>query len=500
MHDKADLRITDLRILLAEDDPHQRRHLGAILVSLGYRVEAVEGGRAALDALGGAPRQGDPGLALALIDLHMPDLGGIEVISQMRVAGSRVPVIVLTADGSVARAVDAMRAGAADFIVKPVSPERLDVSIRNALALSTLTHEVERLTRQTENRLDFEDLVAVSPSIRQVIALARRAARSDIPVLIEGESGTGKEVFARAIHGSGERAGAPFIPVNCGALPGALVESILFGHEKGAFTGAVARRPGRFQEASGGTLFLDEVGELPLEAQVKLLRAIQTGEIDPVGGSGSVKVDIRLISASNRDLSAMVAEGTFREDLFYRISVFPLALPPLRERCEDLPGLARMILSRAATAEGVAIEGFSSAALEAITRAPWPGNVRQLQNTIRRAAVLADGPVIRPQDLHGLDAGEAGRGRAGPGAGESPGNRAENKRPGKAGGPADPLATPMVTPDGHVRRLRDIEGEVIAEALRLYRGRMAEAARRLGIGRSTLYRKIDEFRLDPKGG
>ncbi len=478
----------DVRVLVAEDDPHQRRHLAALLKGLGYQATLAEGGQAALDALGEAQRTG---IALGLIDLHMPDLDGLEVVRQLRAAEARLPVIMLTSDGSVSRAVDAMRAGASDFVVKPVTPERLDVSIRNALALTSLSREVERLTRQAENRLDFEDLVAVSPAIRKVIALARRAGRSDVPVLIEGESGTGKEVFARAIHGSSERGGAPFVAVNCGALPEALVESILFGHEKGAFTGAVERRRGKFQEASGGTLFLDEVGELPLEAQVKLLRAIQTGEVDPVGGAQPVRVDIRLISATNRDLAAMVTEGSFREDLYYRIGVFPLTLPPLRERREDIPGLARRILTQCAAAEGMTIEGFSTAAMEAITAAPWPGNVRQLQNTIQRAVILADGPVIRPQDLHGLETGPPAARSAGP---ESP-PRAHEAEGGEA---VNGAASPLLTPEGHVRRLRDIEADAVAAALRIYRGRMAEAARRLGIGRSTLYRKIDELQLEAR--
>jgi len=323
-------------------------------------------------------------------------------------------------------------------------------------------------------------------------------ARSDIPVLIQGESGTGKEVFARAIHGSSERAGAAFVAVNCGALPAALVESILFGHEKGAFTGATERRRGKFQEASGGTLFLDEIGELPLDAQVKLLRAIQTGEVDPVGGSGPVKVDIRLISATNRDLQAMISEGRFREDLYYRVGVFPLTLPPLRERREDLPSLARMFLARSAAAEGMAIDDFSTAAMEAISRGSWPGNVRQLQNVIQRAVILADGPAIRPQDLHGLGAAAA----SGPtawvdGAVNGIANGAAGTRP----EPATELApNPFLNGDGHIRRLLDIEAEAIAQALALYRGRMAETARRLGIGRSTLYRKIDDLQLDRHGG
>jgi DNA-binding NtrC family response regulator len=476
------------KILIADDDPQQRRYLSAILSSLGYGVAAADGGASALEQIGSARKHG---ISLALLDLHMPDIDGIKVLEQLQGAAAGVPVLVLTSDGSVARAVDAMRAGASDFIVKPVSPERLNVSIRNALALRDLSREVQRLTNQADNRLSFEDLVAVSPATREAIALARRVARSDMPVLIQGESGTGKEVFARAIHGSSERAGAAFVAVNCGALPAALVESILFGHEKGAFTGATERRPGKFQEASGGTLFLDEIGELPLDAQVKLLRAIQTGEIDPVGGTGPVKVDIRLISATNRDLGAMIADGRFREDLYYRIGVFPMSLPPLRERAEDLPGLARMFLSRSAAAENRPIDGFSSAAIDAITHAPWPGNVRQLQNTIQRAVILADGAMIRPQDLHGLDSGAA------------PGPTAQDRTPAETGAGAtseDSGRDAFLTPDGHIRKLLDIEADAIANALTLYRGRMAETARRLGIGRSTLYRKIDELQLDKRGG
>ena len=486
----------DHKVLIVDDDPQQRRYLSAILSSLGYGVATASGGIAAVEQLSAARQHG---ISLALLDLHMPDLDGIKVLEQVRAAGASLPIVVLTADGSVARAVDAMRAGASDFIGKPVAPERLDVSIRNALAISSLSREVQRLNRQAENRLSFEDLVAVSPAIRSSIALARRVARSDIPVLIEGESGTGKEVFARAIHGTSERAGAAFVAVNCGALPAALVESILFGHEKGAFTGATERHRGKFQEASGGTLFLDEIGELPLDAQVKLLRAIHTGEVDPVGGSGPVKVDIRLISATNRDLQAMIAEGRFREDLYYRIGVFPLALPPLRERREDLPGLARMFLARSTAAEGIAIDNFSTAAMEAISRGSWPGNVRQLQSTIQRAVILADGPVIRPQDLHGLDlhGPDAAAANSVPTRANWAANGAAGTHP-ESG--SDLVVNPFLTGDGHIRRLLDIEAEAIARALTLYRGRMAETARRLGIGRSTLYRKIDDLQLDRHGG
>ena len=461
--------------MITDDDAVQRRYLSAALRNSGYQTVTADGGRAALALLQ------DRRVDLMLLDLFMPDLDGFGVLREMRERGINMPVIVLTGDGSVDRAVEAMRAGASDFLEKPAAPERLDISIRNALAMSELSTELGRLVRAEENRLGFDDLIAAAPATREAISVARRVARSDIPVLIEGESGTGKEVFARAIHGSSDRAGGPFIAVDCGAMPATLVESILFGHEKGAFAGAVSRRAGRFQEADGGTLFLDEVGELPLEAQVKLLRAIQTGEIDPVGAAQPVRVDIRLISASNRDLSAMVAEGSFREDLFYRIGAFPLRLPPLRERREDLPALSRMFLKRFAAAEGVPVDGFARSALEAILAAPWPGNVRQLENTIHRAVVMADGALIRREDLlepeveiDGLDGHDA----------TSAGNGAD----------------PFLRRDGHARRLLEIEEEAIRRALELYGGRMSETARRLGIGRSTLYRKLDELGIERPDG
>src|SRR6202044_1068434 len=279
-------------------------------------------------------------------------------------------------------AVDAMRAGASDFLVKPASPERITVSIRNALKLGTLTGEVTRLKKKVENRLVFDDLIGKSPEMRQVIRLGQRAAQSNIPILIEGESGVGKELVARAIQGSSERAGKPFVTVNCGAIPENLIESILFGHEKGSFTGASDKHLGKFQEADGGTLFLDEIGELRLDMQVKLLRALQEGEVDPVGSKRPVKVDVRIISATNRDLGQMVKENTFREDLYYRLNVFPVTVPSLRNRPSDIQPLARFFIERFAAEENKPIAGMTAEASSLIERFDWPGNVRQLENTI----------------------------------------------------------------------------------------------------------------------
>jgi len=475
-------------LLIVDDDAAQRRYIASVLKASGYATREAPNGAAAL-ALLSEPR-GRAETGLVLLDLNMPEMDGFEVLTRLRGADNPVPVVVLTSDGSVARAVDAMRAGACDFLVKPVAPERLDVSIRNALARSSLEREVRHLARRAENRLGFDELVAESPAMRAAIAVAQRASRSEIPLLVLGESGTGKEVFARAIHGESARSGAAFIAVNCGALPANLVESILFGHEKGAFTGATSRRAGKFQEASGGTLFLDEVGELPLDAQVKLLRALQTGEIDPVGAPEPVHVDIRLISATNRDLEAMVADGRFREDLYYRLSVLPITLPPLRERREDIRGLAERFLAQSAGSEGSAVRGFAPAAMEAVHAAPWPGNVRQLENAIYRAVVLADRELIGPEDLRLAGPPSAGSGEGG----AVP--RALASRPGAA-----PLMEDrFLGPDGHIRRAVDVERALIIAALARYEGRMAEVARRLGIGRSTLYRKIEDFQIEKGAG
>ncbi|MEM9765178.1 MAG: sigma-54 dependent transcriptional regulator [Pseudomonadota bacterium] len=457
-------------ILIVEDDRQQRRYLAAVLTSAGHKVEAVANAESAMTRLMDAEA---PPMQLCLLDLHMPAMDGLALLKRLRASGFALPVIVLTGDGSVARAVDAMRAGANDFLVKPIGPERLEVSIRNVLEISTLSSDVRRLSREEGQALGFDDLVAQSASFRDAIKLADRSAQSDIPVLLTGESGSGKEVFARAVHGASTRADMPFVAVNCGALRDGTVDAVLFGHEKGAFSGAIERRSGKFQEASGGTLFLDEIGELPAAAQVKLLRALQQREIEPIGAAKPVGVDIRLVSASNQDLAGMVADGRFREDLYYRISAFPIHLPPLRERREDLLMLAQMFLTRFAAAEGMRITGFSEDAVQLIESADWPGNVRQLQNTVHRAVVLAEGPVIRAEHLVGIET---------------------TCRPGSVA--ADAAARDaLVDEDGQIRKLAEIEAEAIQRALTIYHGRMAEVARRLGIGRSTLYRKLEELNL-----
>ena len=447
-------------ILIVDDDPAQRRMTGAMLTAANRPWLDAPGGAPALDLLSG-PLGADS--RLVLLDLAMPGMDGVETLTRLRRVRPNLPVIVLTALGSVANAVAAMRAGATDFLIKPVAPERLETSIRNALKLNDLAAEVRRLSAGAKGE-GFSGLVADSPATEKAIRLATRAAQSAIPVLIEGESGVGKEVFARAVHAASERAGRPFVAVNCGALPENLVESILFGHEKGAFTGAIARRIGKFEEADGGTLFLDEIGELPPEAQVKLLRAVQEGEVDPVGGARTVKTDIRLISATNRDLAAEVAAGRFREDLYYRVSVFPLTLPPLRQRREDIPPLAERFVARFSAQEGKSVVGLTDAARALLVSAPWPGNVRQLENAIYRAVVLTENRLLEPSDFSHL-------------------------APPEPGSAAPAAAHPFFDEEGHVRPLAEIEAAALEAALSRYCGSMSEAARRLGIGRTTLYRK-----------
>ena len=494
------------RILIVDDDPVQRRLLENMVRRFGYEPLVAEGGDAAVALLtvaDGAP------IHAVVLDLVMPDLDGLGVLAKIREAEIPVPVIVQTVHGGIDNVVTAVRAGATDFVVKPVGVERLHVSLRNALATSALESELARIKRSRTGTLGFNDIITKSPRMQSVLRVAEKAASSAIPVLIEGQSGVGKELIARAIHGSGDRRAKPFVAVNCGAIPDNLVESLLFGHEKGAFTGATERHMGKFVEASGGTLFLDEVGELPAAAQVKLLRAIQEGEIEPVGARKPVKVDVRLISATNRDLIADVKSGRFREDLFYRLHVFPISVPPLRERLQDIPELARHFLVRSAAEEGKRVSGLSAEAMSLLCAYQWPGNVRQLENAVFRAVVLAEGDIIGcgefpqiasqvsgcvatddiapmaisetvPHGLHPIkgDLFDLGSATISPPAATTPMS-----------------ALDLLDDNGEVRPLEHIEADAIRFAIAHYRGQMSEVARRLRIGRSTLYRKLDSLGL-----
>jgi DNA-binding NtrC family response regulator len=492
-------------ILIVDDDPVQRRLLESMVHRFGYEAVTAEGGDAALKRLLGADADRTDAVVL---DLVMPDLDGLGVLARLKEAGRSIPVIVQTAHGGIDNVISAMRAGAADFVVKPVGPERLQVSLRNALAANALETEFNRIRRSRSGTLTFKDVITRSPRMQAALRAAQKAAASDIPVLLEGESGVGKELIARAIHGSGARRAKPFVAVNCGAIPDNLVESTLFGHERGAFTGATERHVGKFVEASGGTLFLDEIGELPLPAQVKLLRAIQEGEVDSVGGRKPVPVDVRLISASNRDLLAAVKEGRFREDLFYRLHVFPILVPPLREHAEDIPDLVRHYLARFAAEEGKRIRAMSADAIALLCAQPWPGNVRQLENAVFRAVVLADGDEIGIPEFPQI-ANQSGKledarvpvslmpetDAAGP---TSAPTMDEGQRvaglPLFSGPPYGVL--PILDAQGDIRPLAEIESELIRVAIAHYDGQMSEVARKLRIGRSTLYRRLKDLGLE----
>ncbi len=480
------------RLLIVDDDPVQRRLLEATTRRFGYDVETVDGGEAALARLDAADK---PPIHLLILDLVMPDLDGMAVLGRLRERGKTVPAIVQTAHGSIEAVISAMRAGAVDFVVKPVGAERLSVSIKNALRVDALEDEVRRLSKKATGTLGFKDIVTRSETMDRVIRLGERAAKSGIPVLIEGESGVGKELIARAVQGASDRRGKPFVTVNCGALPEHLVESILFGHEKGAFTGASEKHAGKFVEANGGTLFLDEVGELPLDMQVKLLRALQEGEVDPVGARRPVKVDIRLISATNRNLIELVKQGRFREDLYYRLNVFPITLPPLRQRRDDIGELARRFVARFAAEEGKRLRGLSAEAIALLSKYDWPGNVRQLENTVFRAVVLSDGDELTiaefpqiAQQVEGFDVRVP----------LAPALMATREIEREAVAPVtlrDPNVMRLLDDKGDVRKIDDMEAESIRFAIAHYRGQMSEVARKLGIGRSTLYRKMKELGL-----
>lgn len=490
-------------ILIADDDAVQRRLVENMVQKCGYEPVVVDSGDAAIAALTGPDAQV---IDAVVLDLVMPGLDGLGVLAKMREAGINIPVIVQTAHGGIDNVVSAMRAGAIDFVVKPVGIERLQVSLRNALNTSALKDELQRIRHSREGRLTFADIITRSDAMTNVMRTAQKAAASSIPVLIEGESGVGKELFARAIHGSSERKSKPFVAVNCGAIPDNLVESILFGHEKGAFTGATERHAGKFVEAHGGTLFLDEVSELPLTAQVKLLRALQESAVEAVGGRKPVKVDVRIISATNRRLLERVKQGHFREDLFYRLHVLPLTIPSLRARRQDIPHLLRHFLARFAAEENRPITGINGEAVAALSQLDWPGNIRQLENSVYRAVVLSEGDQLGLDDFPQLAAGahDTPEIAAEPLLVEpTPHSTAQTMVSGSEI-PIAPLPAvgmlAMLTNAGEVRPLEDLENEIIRFAIAHYRGQMSEVARRLKIGRSTLYRKLDEAGVQGAAG
>ena len=444
-------------ILIVDDDPVQRRLLTAAVERFGYRPIAASGGAEALSRL--TSTDGDA-FALIILDLVMPPPDGMAVLAKLKEMDRSTPVIVQTAHGGIDIVVTAMRAGAVDFVVKPVSVERLQVSIENALKLDALEGELARMKRVVSGTLTFRDIITKSPAMERVINLGQRAAASQIPILIEGETGVGTEMIARAAE----------------------------------------KHIGKFREAHGGTLFLDEVGELPAEVQVKLLRALQDGEIDPVGARRPLRVDFRLISATNRSLIDLVKAGAFREDLYYRLNVFPIRMPPLRERREDIPELVRHFTARFAAEEGKSfIRGVTAPALDLLYRFDWPGNIRQLENAVFRAVVLADEPMLTPAEFPQIAAQIEAPPVMSAGVPSAPREPPPHIEPAgidlNAPGDAVPDRLAAFDAGGDVRPLAEIEAAMIKLALERYEGRMSVVARKLGIGRSTLYRKLKELGL-----
>ena len=377
--------------LVVEDEPDIATLLSDRLRAMGHEVMAVGDGQAALNVL----EQGEPGLLL--LDLNLPKIGGMEVLKQARKSWPDLPVIVMTAYGTIPKAVEAMKEGATDFITKPFDNGHLGLIVGKALEHRELKHEVAALRNEVESR--YDTVVAASPKMSEVIQTAKKAAQSDATVLLLGESGTGKDLLARSIHNWSARRGRIFKPVNCVALSEELLESELFGHEKGAFTGASSQKRGILEVADGGTVFLDEIGDMKPGLQAKLLRFLENRQFDRVGGTRTIRVDVRVIAATNRDLPQAVKAGVFRADLFFRLNVVSLDLPPLRERQEEIPHLAELFVTKYCREAKKPAMHISPAAMKMLISYPWPGNVRELQNAIERAVVLKTGEVVTPEDF-----------------------------------------------------------------------------------------------------
>ncbi|MBI2529104.1 MAG: sigma-54-dependent Fis family transcriptional regulator [Candidatus Rokubacteria bacterium] len=437
------------RVLVVDDEPDMARNVGMILVNAGLEAIVETESLRALELL----ERERPDLVVA--DLRMPDLDGLALLQRARRLHAGLPVVMLTAYASVDSAVEAMKKGASDYLAKPFAPEELVLRVEKALAWVELAEENRYLRERVASGERGARLVGESPALAEVMRLVDKVAATDAKVLLVGESGTGKELIARTIHQRGPHPEAPFFAINCGALTESLLESELFGHERGAFTGAVATKRGIFEMASGGTLLLDEIGETSLAFQTKLLRAVQEAEFFRVGGTRPLRVQARLVSSSNRDLRKAVAEGRFREDLFYRLSVVTVTVPPLRERGEDIPLLASHFLRVYATQIKKKVHGIHPDAMALLARYRWPGNVRELENVIERAVIMVEGDdQILPEDL-----------------------------------PGDLVSEPVV-PAGPMDGVREAERDVILRALRECNWNRSLAAKRLGIGRRTLYDKL----------
>jgi two-component system response regulator HydG len=455
------------RILVVEDNQTMREGMAQVLAKMGHQVLEAEDGEKAVELALHQPCD------LVITDYKLPGLDGLEVLRRIKQQAAGSEVVVITAYGTIGLAVEAMQQGAADFITKPFSHEELRVKVEKTLQRLAERRELERvaaenlyLRQELEGRLNFGEIIGESPKMRELYATVQKVAPTDATVLIYGESGTGKELVARAIHRASRRSERPFVRVHCGALAEGVLESELFGHERGAFTGALRRKRGRFELAHTGTIFLDEVGDIPPTTQLKLLRVLQEKEFERVGGEETLTVDVRIVAATNRDLAQLVKEGTFREDLYYRLHIVPIYLPPLRERRDDIPALAAHFVARLAKELGKPQLHLEQAAVEQLCRYHWPGNVRELENVLERAAVLADGQTIRAADLPPLVGREVEK--------------------------AVPQGDESLQLEPVLERIERI---YLERALAKARGIKTEAARLLGLKPSALYYNLAKYGL-----
>jgi DNA-binding NtrC family response regulator len=484
------------RILVVDDDPTDLRRTANLVAEAGYLPVVAESGAAALALL-----RDDPGIGAVILDLVMPDLDGFAVLEIMRREQLTPPVIVQLTSTAAETVATAMRHGAADFFVKPVTPERLQVALRNALKREALATALRTEHHRRAGTLRLGDQIAESPGMDRVVALCGKAARNRLPVLVEGEPGAGKEFVARLIHGIGDRSGKPLLALNCATIPEHLLEPELFGHRSGAPGGARPELPGKFVEARGGTLLLEEVGELSPRLQEKLLRALETDEVVPAGGTRPERVNVRVIATSSRRLLNLARSGAIREDLYYRLNVLPIYLPPLRERLEDVAPLVAGFIARFGAELRKPVDGIAAEALALLAAYNWPGNVGQLENAVHRAVVLAESPVLQPADFPQVGAAVGGRAAALQHAQslERPSEPVHIDLANSRRRPSEPLRPSpdrFLGADGEVAPLAAVERDLIAFALDRYRGRMSRIARALGMGRSTLYRKLRDYGLD----
>jgi two-component system NtrC family response regulator len=448
-------------ILLIDDDDSLRRVVEYSLQEEGYEVVTASGGAEGLQLFQNRP------VDLVLTDVRMPEMDGVDVLARLKAIQSDLPVVMLTAHGTITSAVEAMKLGAFDYLTKPFDRERLKAVVRKALEMAALASENRQLRQVIAERFSFASMIAGSRAMRAVTDTASRVAQADTTVLLEGESGTGKELLAKAIHFHSSRSRGPFVTINCGAIPEQLLESELFGHRRGSFTGAVSDKKGKFEAADRGTIFLDEIGELPLMLQVKILRVLQEREIDKVGDTRPIKVDARVIAATNRDLEKMITDGVFRDDLYYRLAVVSIRMPPLRERADDIPLLVDHFLNKHTERLGKPRPEVDKAVYAAFNRHAWPGNIRELENVIERALVLDRDGRIGIDDL-----------------------------PGRLRAPDQEVGTlRMELPDEGIS-LEDVEKELLLAALQKHNWNQTRAASYLKITRSTLLYRVQKFELE----